>query len=121
MEVVGTGEGLAELLGIAVMELIEHPRERLTVQGIDGECLLTYAILLHTYLLIRLVDGEVVRRRDQLICPRLATAELVLEAPIARSKEHHDQGSEGKGDKGLQPQALENTPKGDLVHSLCIL
>ena len=35
IEVVGTRDGLDELLGVAVVQLIEHPREHFAVERID--------------------------------------------------------------------------------------
>ena len=35
IEVVGTRDGLDELLGVAVVQLIEHPREHFAIERID--------------------------------------------------------------------------------------
>ena len=100
------------------MELVEHPREHIPIQYIDGERLLLDAISLHPHLVICFIDGEVIRCSNQLIGPWLPTAELVLEAPIAWRKEHHHEGGEEQRDEGLEPQALEDSLEGYLIHCL---
>ena len=95
------------------MQLVELARQELGVVRIDGQRLLTDAVLLHTQLLGGLVDGEVVRRRDEVVRPRLTFAKGILEAPITGCQEHDDEGQKSEGQEHTERLPLDDLFNGE--------
>ena len=111
--VVLTWQRLAEAPLVVVVQLVELARQELRIVRVHGQRLLTDAVLLHTQLLGRLVDGEVVRRRDEVVRPRLTFAEGILEAPIAGRQEHDDEGQESEGQEHTERLPLDDLFDGE--------
>ena len=111
--VVLTWQRLAEAPLVVVVQLVELARQELRIVRVHGERLLTDAVLLHTHLLGGLIDGEVVRRRDEVVRPRLTFAEGILEAPITGCQEHDDEGQKSEGQEHTERLPLDDLFNGE--------